>query len=234
MTRAGSRTCVSPHERGLARVPWPHVAAAQHSAGNFLEVTIGREVRSHRRQLGITLVELARAAGLSLGMMSKIENGIISASLSTLQALSQALGVPLTALFRTFDDIQRDPLFVRAAVKERVGQDAPSHQNLFTYLGFAAAEIVLEPQLVTLTKATGGAPLLRHPGMKLVFYLLEGELDYRHGIRLYHMVPGDSLLFNADVIHGPCGVVRLPVFFLSFRSSPLNGTLRDAGSTAGR
>lgn len=233
MTRAGSRICVSPHERGLPQVPWPHAAADQHSAGNLLEVTIGREVRSHRRQLGITLVELARAAGLSLGMMSKIENGIISASLSTLQALSQALGVPLTALFRTFDGVQCNPMFVRAGMKGRVGQDAPSHQNLFSYLGFAAAEVVLEPQLVTLAKATEGGPLLRHPGMKLV-YLLEGELDYRHGVRLYHMVPGDSLLFNADVIHGPCGAVRLPVCFLSFRSSPLNGTAHDAGSTTGR
>lgn len=232
MTRAGSRTYVSPYDRGLLQVPWPNAAAAQHSAGNFLEVTIGREVRSHRRQLGITLVELARAAGLSLGMMSKIENGIISASLSTLQALAQALGVPLTALFRTFDDVQRDPLFVRAGVKERVGRGSPRHQNLFTYLGFAAAEVVLEPQLVTLTKAMGGGSLLRHPGMKLV-YLLEGELNYRHGVRLYHMVPGDSLLFNADVIHGPCGVVRLPVRFLSFRSSPLNGTVHNDGSTTG-
>ncbi|MBB4651003.1 transcriptional regulator with XRE-family HTH domain [Aminobacter niigataensis] len=64
----------------------------------------------------MTLVELARAAGLSLGMMSKIENGIISASLSTLQALSRALGVPLTSLLRPFADFQQEALLADRAM----------------------------------------------------------------------------------------------------------------------
>ena len=64
---------------------------------NMLEVAIGREVRSFRKKLGITVADLARVTGLSLGMLSKIENGVTSASLTTLQRLSRALGVPVTA-----------------------------------------------------------------------------------------------------------------------------------------
>jgi DNA-binding XRE family transcriptional regulator len=67
---------------------------------NHLEVAIGREVRAFRQQLDMTVMELAKAAGLSTGMLSKIENGGISPSLSTLQALSRALHVPVTAFFR--------------------------------------------------------------------------------------------------------------------------------------
>ena len=40
-----------------------------------LEVAIGREVRTIRKQLGITVADLADSSGLSVGMLSKIENG---------------------------------------------------------------------------------------------------------------------------------------------------------------
>jgi DNA-binding XRE family transcriptional regulator len=89
----------------------PH--ALQGARDNMLEVAIGREVRGFRNKLGITASDLARAADLSLGMLSKIENGVTSASLTTLQRLSKALGVPVTSLFRRFEE-RRDAVFVSA------------------------------------------------------------------------------------------------------------------------
>ena len=50
-----------------------------------LEVSIGRRVRLLRQRLQLTATELAAEAGLSPGMLSKIENGGTSPSLSTLQ-----------------------------------------------------------------------------------------------------------------------------------------------------
>ena len=40
-----------------------------------LEVAIGREVRAFRRKQEITVAELSDLTGLSIGMLSKIENG---------------------------------------------------------------------------------------------------------------------------------------------------------------
>ncbi|MDP7193419.1 MAG: helix-turn-helix transcriptional regulator, partial [Arenicellales bacterium] len=65
-----------------------------------LESAIGQQVRVFRVQLGMTIAVLARQAGLSPGMLSKIENGQTSSSLTTLQAVAAALNVPVTALFR--------------------------------------------------------------------------------------------------------------------------------------
>src|SRR5690606_34581763 len=62
-----------------------------------LEMAIGREVCGFRRKLDMTVAELAKQADLSAGMLSKIENGQTSPSLATLQALSVALHVPVTA-----------------------------------------------------------------------------------------------------------------------------------------
>src|SRR5262249_38333474 len=64
-----------------------------------LEEGIGAEVRRLRKSLDLTVAELGTAAGISAGMLSKIENASISPSLATLDALAKALNVPATRLF---------------------------------------------------------------------------------------------------------------------------------------
>ena len=85
----------------------PHIQQPE----NALEVAIGRQVRQYRKDLNMSIAELSKITGLSPGMISKIENGNTSPSLGTLKALSAALNVPVTALFRVFEE-QRDAIFV--------------------------------------------------------------------------------------------------------------------------
>ena len=70
---------------------------------NSLEMAIGRELRGFRRKQEVTVAELANRTGLSIGMLSKIENGNTSPSLKTLQTLATALSLPITSFFRRFD-----------------------------------------------------------------------------------------------------------------------------------
>ena len=90
-----------------------------------MEVAIGREVRAFRKKLGITVADLAAATDISLGMLSKIENGITSPSLTTLQALSRALGVPFTAFFRRFEE-ERSAVSSRPAKASTSSAAAPA------------------------------------------------------------------------------------------------------------
>ena len=76
----------------------PHVVREERE--KVLEVAIGRQVRVFRRRQEVTVAELATTTGLSIGMLSKIENGNTSPSLTTLQTLANALSVPLTSFFR--------------------------------------------------------------------------------------------------------------------------------------
>ena len=80
---------------------------------NQLEIAIGQQVRAFRKQLHMTVAEVASQADLSPGMLSKIENGLTSPSLATLKALSGALNVPVTAFFRKYEE-ERDATFVKA------------------------------------------------------------------------------------------------------------------------
>jgi predicted transcriptional regulator len=60
----------------------PH--ALREGREKTLEAAIGRQVRALRKRQGLTGQDLAAQTGLSVGMLSKIENGGISPSLATL------------------------------------------------------------------------------------------------------------------------------------------------------
>ncbi len=189
-----------------------------------LEVAIGREVRNFRRKQEITVAELSAVTGLSIGMLSKIENGNTSPSLTTLQTLANALSVPLTAFFRGFEE-------ARAAVHTRAGQGVEierrgtraNHQyNLLGHIGANASGVIVEPYLITLTAESDVFPTFQHGGIETI-YMLEGEVDYRHGDKVYPLKPGDTLFFDADAPHGPEVLVNLPARYLSVISYPQNG-----------
>ncbi|TIU73924.1 MAG: helix-turn-helix domain-containing protein, partial [Mesorhizobium sp.] len=199
----------------------PH--AIRDTREKVLEVAIGHEVRAFRKKLGITVADLAAATDISLGMLSKIENGITSPSLTTLQALSRALGVPVTAFFRRFEE-EHSAVFVKAGEGvdvERRGTRAGHQYNLLGHIGANTSGVVVEPYLITLTENSDVFPTFQHAGMEFL-YMLEGEVVYRHGNNLYPMKPGDSLFFDADAPHGPEELTQLPMRYLSIICYPQN------------
>ena len=197
----------------------PH--AVREPKENNLEMAIGHEVRAYRKKLGITVTDLAAATGISLGMLSKIENGNISASLTTLQSLSRALGVPLTAFFRRYEE-PRNAVFVKAGQGielERRGTRAGHQYNLLGHIDNNSSGVIVEPYLITLTTDSDVFPTFQHEGMELI-YMLDGEVVYRHGDQLFPMQPGDSLFFDADAPHGPEVLEKLPARYLSIICYP--------------
>jgi transcriptional regulator with XRE-family HTH domain len=179
-----------------------------------LELAIGREVRGFRRKIDMTVADLARAAGLSAGMLSKIENGVTSPSLATLRALSRALQVPVTSFFRRFEE-ERAATFVKAGQGLKIERRGTRAGHQYRLLGHSLRKAVaVEPYLVTLTEQSDVFPLFQHDGVEFL-YVLEGEVGYRHGDKTYRLTPGDSLFFDADVPHGPDDLRKLPIRFLS-------------------
>ena len=206
-----------PAPRRLAQNP--HSAPPPRE--KVLEVAIGRELRALRQQQGLTVADLAQRAGLSGGMLSKIENGQAQPSLTTLQALAQALQVPLTAFFRGYEET-RPAIHVKAGEgveTERTGTRAGHQYNLLGHIGSNSSGVIVEPYLITLTTASDTFPTFQHEGMEFL-YMLEGAVDYRHGDRIFPLRPGDSLFFDADAPHGPEVLVSLPARYLSIIAYP--------------
>jgi transcriptional regulator with XRE-family HTH domain len=61
---------------------------------------VGQLLKQLREERGISMREVSRRSGLSANAMSMIERGLTSPSVSTLYRLTDALNVPITALFR--------------------------------------------------------------------------------------------------------------------------------------
>src|SRR3954451_9741089 len=221
LSRTRPRAFVSTTFAKQSAYPYqePH---AERPRGMLLEQAIGREVRRQREKLDVTISELAKAAGISAGMLSKIENGATSPSLSSLQALAQALQVPLTTFFRNFDEM-RTATFVKAGqglAIERRGTRAGHQYQLLGHV--PAGALMVEPYLITLTAESDVFPTFQHSGVEFL-YMLEGEVVYRHGGRTYLLTPGDSLYFDADAPHGPEELRRLPIRYLSVISYAREG-----------
>jgi transcriptional regulator with XRE-family HTH domain len=191
----------------------PHELVSAES--NRLEMAIGRQVRELRGKLGITVVELAKIAGLSQGMLSKIENGAISPSLATLKALSDALNVPVTAFFRKYEE-QRSATFVRAGEGLKIERRGTRAGHQYQLLGHMPhnKSVTVEPYFITLTKESEIFPLFQHAGLEFI-YIIEGRVAYRHADKVYTLGPGDSLFFDAEAPHGPEELLKLPIRFLS-------------------
>ncbi|MDE8342243.1 MAG: helix-turn-helix domain-containing protein [Acidocella sp.] len=212
----------APLAEALREVGMPQAVADTYMTGSSaaavsdltLEQAIGVQVRQLRRRVGITVSDLATAANLSGGMLSKIENGQISPSLGSLQALATALNVPLTTFFSTFEE-KRDCSFVKAGtgvIIERRGTKA-GHQ--YSLLGHAlGGPVVVEPYLITLHADAAPYPAFQHEGTEFI-YMLSGEVMYRHGDQSYHLTPGDALLFDSGAPHGPEKLIVKPMTYLS-------------------
>lgn len=184
-----------------------------------LEVAIGREVRAFRKKKNITVAELSVLTNLSIGMLSKIENGNTSPSLTTLQALANALSVPLTAFFKTYEE-RREAVHTKAGEGveiERAGTRAGHQYNLLGHIGANNSGVIVEPYLIVLSNESDTFKTFQHDGIEMI-YMLEGIVGYRHGSENYRLEPGDTLFFDADAPHGPEELIQFPIRYLSIIS----------------
>lgn len=179
-----------------------------------LEQAIGREIRHRRARIGLTGADLASAAGVSPGMMSKIETGGISPSLTSLQSIARALNTPLATLFAASEE-RRDCSFVKRGQGVLIERRGTKVGHQYQLLGHSiSGNVAVEPYLITLTSEAAPYTAFRHEGMELIF-MLSGKVSYQHGDDRYLLEPGDALFFDATATHGPDDLIELPMTYLS-------------------
>jgi len=175
---------------------------------------IGAQVRALRMAADVSAGALAKASGISSSMLSRIERGLVSPSVETLERLSNALGVPMSRFFG--DQARRtDFCHVRAGhgvLVDRIGAVADYRYELLGHL--LSGNLFVEPYLVTLLPGADPYVTFQHPGLKFL-YFLSGEVSYRYGCRTVKVRAGDSLLFDATALHGIEAIQIQPVSYLS-------------------
>jgi len=185
------------------------------SSSNSLERYLGNAIRELRQKHGLTIAEVAEQVGISRGMLSKIENAQTATSLETIGKLASALGVSLSTLFRNYNMPAGGAQLVKQGDGMEVVRRGTKRGHTYHLLAYDQGPTkVFEPFLITMDDASEVFPTFEHPGIEFI-YMLQGKLEYRHGIHTYLLEPGDSLSFRGEVPHGPERLIELPIQFLA-------------------
>lgn len=175
---------------------------------------LGHQLRALRIASGASGGELAAASGVSRSMLSRIERGLVSPSVETLDRIAHGLGVPVSRFFS--DQTSRTDFSYVPAGKgilvERVGAVAGYRYELLGHQ--LSGNLFVEPYLVTLLPEAQPYITFQHPGIKFL-HLRSGHVVYRYGDRQVKLAPGDSLQFDATALHGIERIEDGPVSYLS-------------------
>jgi transcriptional regulator with XRE-family HTH domain len=165
------------------------------------EHRLARQIKTLRMARSMTLQQVSELAGFSRGMLSKIENAVVSPSIATLAKLAEALDVPISEFFESEGD---DPGIVFFPKNKR--QNAKGRRSAMNYayelLAPGRRRRDMQPMVVSIDGKTFKFALQDHSGEQFV-YMLEGEMDYVVGDKTYTVRPGDTLYFDARTPHGP-------------------------------
>lgn len=190
------------------------VSAAPRESQRTLERAIGAQIRHFRRQRDLSVGDLASGAQVSVSMISKIENGQISPSLTSLQAIANALSVSISSLFTSAEE-NRDCSIVESGGGVKIERRGSKLGHVYTLLGHIPhGKLVVEPYLITLNEESAPYTRFRHETLELI-YMLEGEIIYHHAGSTYKLAPGDTMLFDSRALHGPEELLSPTIRYLS-------------------
>ncbi len=165
---------------------------------------LGPQIRDLRRERGLTLAQLAEAAGLSIGHLSQVERGLSTPTIRQLQAVGAALGVRIGWFFRPVEAQGTAPppdprrVVVRAGTRKRLRYDGLSMTDFLLTPGLEGR---LELILCTLEPGAGsGDEPYSHEGEEAGI-VLEGALELWVERERHLLGRGDSFAFASTRPH---------------------------------
>jgi transcriptional regulator with XRE-family HTH domain len=158
------------------------------------EKHIGERIKRLRLKKSMGLVELGRHTGLSASFLSQLETGRVVPTLRNLARVAMVFSKDLSYFFEP----EPQALFRVHRRKERVrlpqtGVDDPTY--FFESLGYMVPDRLMDPycaEFMPLKKPQELRPHV-HPGYEFL-YVLQGELEIRHGDQISLMEAGDARL----------------------------------------
>jgi transcriptional regulator with XRE-family HTH domain len=161
---------------------------------------IGSRLRQTRKDLELSLADLAKRSGVSIGTLSQLERGLGSPSLRTIERIGQALGVPIYWLLdaQGRGDEAADSVVVRSGqgIALTVTEEG-MEKTLITPRSFEPMQLMtvkMEPG----SKSSPG--YFRHDGID-VGHVLSGSLHIEVDGRLYVLSSGDTFAFDSHLPH---------------------------------
>ncbi len=171
--------------------------------GDDLSGRIGRRVRENRKEKGLTLAALAEETGLSQALFSRVENGEVMPSISTLKSIGDVLKVDIEVFFRKDDaaGFAINHSGDRRIVKSKKG---PYTTELLVE---GMENPFMEPFISHLPgkDKSGEIESQSHEGQEFC-YVLEGKVELTLNDKKFLLKKGDSAYWNGSIPHKAAGL----------------------------
>lgn len=151
---------------------------------NGRQASLGDNLRTRRKQLGLIMQDVAKATGLSVGFISQIERDIAEPSLSSLTAIAHVLGV------------EPGDFLGSAEAKARwdsLDWSFPDTSRVLTrdFPGSRLHAAMRRQEAGTQTDMT-------QPAAELLIMVLDGAITIHTGGEVHSLRQGESLHLHAD------------------------------------
>jgi len=170
----------------------------------FKKLKLGEKVKTLRLLKRYTLRQVSGKTGLSIALLSQVENNAVSPPVATLLRIARALDVNIGYFFREEESKER-AVVVRKDERRKVFRHMPAQhrESGYTYeaLAYTKNSKHMEPFLVEFEpKKKEEVAFLNHRGEEFLF-LFRGRLAFHYNQEEIVLEAGDSLYFEADMPH---------------------------------
>ena len=149
-----------------------------------------RRLRTHRK---LSLAQVARATGVSVGFLSALERGQMRCSIATLRRIARFYKTNIISLFETNGEAQH---LVRPS-QRKILETSPNVRMELLAWGNTA----MEPHLFRVKPGGGSGESYSHEGEEFL-HVLRGEFElWLHNEGHYRLKAGDSLYFESSTPH---------------------------------
>lgn len=171
---------------------------------DYLTVQIGNKLKSIRKENGWKLGELAEKSGLSMAMISKIENGRVIPTLPSLIQLIQTLNLNISEFFSDLKSNNDFKGYILRKKNDYVAVHKEEESTGYEYqmiLNHPIEKSSMEISLLTL-KSRAERASVSTAGFEYI-YLIKGTVQYQLGSETFELEEGDSLFFDGNIPHVP-------------------------------
>jgi DNA-binding transcriptional MerR regulator/quercetin dioxygenase-like cupin family protein len=153
----------------------------------------GQRFRRLRVRRGLSLAQVARATGVSVGFLSSLERGQMRSSVATLRRIAKFYRTNILSLFQTDGE---NPRLVRPAERKILETNAGVRMELLAW-----GNTAMEPHLFRIKPRGGSGESYAHEGEEFL-HVLRGAFEIWLGDNEhYRLKTGDSLYFESSTPH---------------------------------
>ncbi|MFT4050272.1 MAG: cupin domain-containing protein [Solirubrobacterales bacterium] len=169
--------------------------------GDSDPVVVGQRVKALREAMQLSLRDLAERSGVSAPMLSQVERGETSPTLSVAARIARGLDLSLSQLLR-LDETQHVVIVSKDQRRKGAG-NAKGHSYEMLTPPLPGQRVALSEHTLEPGASTGGegdSPI-HEPGSRETLLVQTGELDLVIDGERRTLTEGDSVTFDADLPH---------------------------------